>query len=117
MERFIRGSVTNTINQIIAECDLEITHREAMARAARKRLTGKISQKRGVILVEIVHARIAKRNANEVEKTRKALERAQSAKARKKKAWLATQKRLQKQLHKELKAFLKARPALVILLT
>ncbi len=117
LERFIRGSVTNTINRIIAGRDLEITHREAMARAACKKLAGKIAQKRKVILMRDVYARIAKRNANEVEKAQKALERAEAAEARKKKAWLATRKRLQKQLHKELKAFLKARPALAILLT
>ena len=96
LERFIRGSVTNAINRIIAERDLEITHREAMAQAARKKLTGKIAQKGRVILVQDVRARIAKRNANVVEKARKALERAEAAKARKEKAWLATRKRLQK---------------------
>ncbi len=47
-------------------------------------------------MVRDVRARIAKRNANEVEKTRKALERAEAAEARKEKAWLATQIRLQK---------------------
>ncbi len=96
LERFIRGSVTNLINRIIAELDLEITHREAMAQAARKKLTGKIAQKGRIILVQDVRARIAKRNANEVEKARKALERAEAAEARKEKAWLATRKRLQK---------------------
>ena len=74
LERFIRGSVTNAINRIIAERDLEITHREAMAQAARKKLTGKIAQKGKVILVRDVRSRIAKRNANEVEKAREALE-------------------------------------------
>ena len=117
LEQFIRGSVTNAINRIIAERDLEIIHQEAIARAACKKLTGKIAQKGKVILVRDVPARIAKRNATEVEKARKALERAEAAEARKEKAWLATQKNLQKQLHKELKAFVKARPALAILLT
>ncbi len=66
LERFIQSWVTNAINRIIAERDLEITHREAMAKAARKKLTGKIAQKEGVILVRDVHVRITKRNANEV---------------------------------------------------
>ena len=85
LERFIQSSVTNAINRIIAERDLEITHREAIAQAARKKLTGKIAQKRGVILVRDVYVRITKRNANEVKKARKALEQAEAAEARKKK--------------------------------
>ena len=42
-----------------------------MTRAARKKLTGKIFQKGMVILVRDVRARIAKRNANKVEKAKK----------------------------------------------
>ncbi len=84
LERFIRGSVTNAINRIIAEHDLKITHREAITRAACKKLTAKIAQKGGVILMRDVRARTAKRNTNEVEKARKALERAEAAEARKK---------------------------------
>ena len=51
LERFIQSSITNAINQIIAERDLEITHREAMLRATCKKLTSKIAKKKEVIFV------------------------------------------------------------------
>ncbi len=49
LDRFIRGSVTNSLRCSIAERDLEITHREAIARAARKNFTGRVAQKGEVI--------------------------------------------------------------------
>ena len=38
----------------------EITHREAIARADRKKLTGRVAQKGGVITVRDVRAKITK---------------------------------------------------------
>ena len=63
------------------ERDLEITHREAIARAgAKKKLTGRVAQKGGVITVRDVRAKVTyihtRREETEVEKARKALERA-----------------------------------------
>ena len=71
LDRFIRGSVTNSLQCSIAERDLEITHREAIARAARKKLTGRVSQKGGVITVRDVRAKVTKRVETEVEKARR----------------------------------------------
>lgn len=48
LDRFIRGSVSNSLRCSIAERDLEITHSEARA---RKKLTGRVAQKGGVITV------------------------------------------------------------------
>ena len=116
LDRFIRGSVTNSLRCSIAERDLEITHREAIARAARKKLTGRVAQKGGVITVRDVRAKVTKRVETEVEKARRALERAEAAELKKENARIAAHKKLWKQLHKELKAYLKARPALANLL-
>ena len=51
LDRFIRGFVTNSLRYFIAERDLEITYREAIALAARKKLIGRVAQKRVVITV------------------------------------------------------------------
>ncbi len=51
LDRFIRGSVSNSLRCSIAERNLEITYSEAITRAARKKLTGRVAQKGGVITV------------------------------------------------------------------
>lgn len=51
LDRFIRGLVSNSLRCSIAECNLEITYSEAMTRAARKKLTGRVAQKGGVITI------------------------------------------------------------------
>ncbi len=43
LDRFIRRSVTNSLRCSIAEYNLEITHCEAIARVAQKKLTGKVA--------------------------------------------------------------------------
>ena len=51
-----------------------------------------------------------------MEKAKKALDRAEAAELKKENAKIATHKKLQKQLHKELRAYLKSHPALAKLL-
>ncbi len=63
-----------------------------------------------------VRAKVTKRAENEVERARRALDRAEAAELKKENARIAAQKKLRKQLYKELKAYLKARPALANLL-
>ncbi len=63
-----------------------------------------------------VRAKVTKRVETEVEKARRALERAEAAELKKENARIAAHKKLWKQLHKELKAYLKARRALANLL-
>ena len=116
LDRFIRGSVSNSLRCSIAEPNLEITHREAIARAARKKLTGRVAQNGGVITVRDMRAKITKRVETEVEKAKRALDRAEAAELKNENARIAAQKKLWKQLHRELKAYLKARPALANLL-
>ena len=58
--------------------DLDATY-EAAARAARKKLTGRVAQKGGGIIVREIRGRIAKRAEDEVEKARNALRRAEIA--------------------------------------
>lgn len=94
LERFFCGSVTNSLRCSIAERDLEITHREAIARAARRKLTGRVAQKGGVITVRDVRAKVTKREETEVEKARKALERAEAAELKKENARIGAHKKL-----------------------
>ena len=61
-------------------------------------------------------AKVTKRVDTEVEKARRALDRGEAVELKKENARTAAHRRLWKQLHKELKAYLKARPALANLL-
>ena len=110
LDRFIPGSVTNSLRCSIAERDLEITHREAIARAARRNLIGKVAQIGGVITVRDVRAKVTKRTENE------GLDRTEAAELKKENARIAAHKRLREQLHKELKVYLKPWSALANLL-
>ena len=87
-----------------------------IARAARKKITGRVAPKGGVITVRGVREKVTKIVETEVEKARRALERAEAAELKKENARIAAHRKLWKQLHKELKAYLKARPALAYLL-
>ena len=51
LDWFICGSVTNSLRCSITERNLKITHCEAIARVAQKKLTGRIAQKGEVITV------------------------------------------------------------------
>ncbi len=115
-DRFIRGFVSNSFRFSIAERDLEITYSEAIARAACKKLTGRVAQKKEVINVRDVRAKVTKQAESEVEKAKMALDRAEAEELKKENARIAAQKKLQKQPHKKLKAYLKAWPALANLL-
>ena len=114
--RLIRGSITTSLRCSIAERDLEITNREAIARAALKKITGRVAQKGGVITIRRVRAKVTKRVETEVEKARRACDQGEAAELKKENARIAAHKKLCKRLHKELKAYLKARPALANLL-
>ena len=86
-----------------------------IARASQKNYR-KGCAERKVITVRDMRAKVTKRAETEVERARKALDRAEAAELKKENARIAAQKKLQKQLHKEFKVYLKARPALVNLL-
>ena len=116
LDRFICGSVSNSLRCFITERDLKITYNEAIARAACKKLIGRVAQKGKVITVRDVQAKVTKRAENEVEKARRALDQAEAAELKKENAKIAVQKKIRKQLHKELKVYLKARPTLANLL-
>ena len=92
LDRFIRGSVTNSLQCFIAKRNLEITHREAIAQVACKKLIGRVAQKRRVITVRDVHTKVTKRVETEVEKARRALEQAEAAELKKENAGIATHK-------------------------
>ena len=63
-----------------------------------------------------MRAKILKREKTEVEKARKALEQVEVVEFKKENTRIAVHKKLWKQVHKELKVYLKGRPALANLL-
>lgn len=63
-----------------------------------------------------MRAKITKRVETEFEKARRALDRAEAGELKKENARITAYKKLKKQIHKELKAYLKARLALTNLL-
>ncbi len=115
--RFIRGFLTSAFTHYLLGRDLDATYKEGAARAAQKKLTGRVAQKGGVITVREVRGKIAKRAEDEVKKARNALRRAEIAAEKKEKAEVNARKRTKKALFKEVKAYLKARPQLAKSLT
>ena len=111
LDRFICGSVTNSLCYSFAKRNLQIIHRKAIAQAAHKKFTRKVAQKGGVIIVRDMRANITKRVETEVKKARKALDQAEAAELEKENARIVAHKNLWKQLHKDLKAYLKVWPA------
>ena len=59
----------------ISERDLRASQVLFIAKAARRKLDGKVAQKGGVITVRDVRAKVTKRTQNEVEKIKQAYER------------------------------------------
>ena len=108
LERFIRGSLTSAFTHYLLDRDLDATYKEAAARAARQKLTGRVTQKRGVITVREVRGEIVKRAEDEFEKGRNALRRAKIAAEKKEKAEVNARKKTKKTLFKKVKAYLKA---------
>ncbi len=117
LERFIRGSLTSAFTLYLLDQDLDAAYKEAAARVAQKKLTGRVAKKGGVITVCEIRGRITKKAEDEVEKARNALRRAEIAAEKKAKAEINAQKRTKKTLFKKVKAYLKARPQLAKSLT
>ena len=72
--RFVKGSISSAHARQIVERDLLASHQQSVAKAARKKLDGKVAQKGGVITVGDIRAKTSKRCQNEVEMTRLAYE-------------------------------------------
>ena len=83
-----------------------------------KNLQAELPRKGELLRSEMCAPKVTKRVESEVEKARspKALDRAEAAELKKENARITAHKKLWKQLHKELEAYLKARPALANLL-
>ena len=110
--RFIRSSVTNSRQYSIAG-DLEVTYHEAIARTACQQLAGRVAQKGREITVWDVWANVSKRAETEVEKAKKAFRSSWGGRVEKgKRKDRCGKKKVSRQLHKKLKAYLKARPVL-----
>ena len=76
----------------------------------------KVAQKRKVITVRNIQAKITKRVKAKIKMVKKALEQGKVIELKKENIKIAAHKKLQKQLHKKLKAYLKVQPALAYLL-
>ena len=77
VERFIKGSITSAHARQLSERDLQITRKEAVSKATRKRLNGNVAQKGGVISVGDVRRKAVERVETEVEKAERTLLRTQ----------------------------------------
>lgn len=117
LEQFICDSLTSAFTHYLLDRDLDTTYKEAVAHVARKKLTGRVVQKEGMVTRREIRGKITKRAEDKVEKARNALRRAKIATKKKEKAEINTQKRTKKALFKEVKAYLKARPQLAKSLT
>ena len=82
VNRFIKGSITSAYTRQLSERDLLATREEAISKAARKRLSGNVAQKGGIIRVGDVRRKAVKRMESEVEKAERALIRAQAKELR-----------------------------------
>ena len=83
IEHFMKGALTNAYNSQLTEQELAKIHDTATIKAACRRLTGKVVQKGGVVMIEDVQHQKAKQDEDEIVKARRMLERAKA----KAKAW------------------------------
>ncbi len=83
IERFVKGAITNAHSHEITERDLTAVQKQAVAKAARKKLDGKVAQKGGVVTVGQIRAKIQTRDNEEGVKAQLALDRAIAAENRK----------------------------------
>ena len=102
--RFVKGSISSAHARQIVERDLLASHQQSVAKAARKKLDGKVAQK-GVITVGDVRAKTSKCCQNEVEMTRLACERAQLAAEKKQIALDKRYKRIARSVPRQAKLF------------
>lgn len=116
LDRFIHRLVSNFFQCFIAKHNLEIIYSETIVYAAWKKLISRVAQKRRVITIWDMQAKITKQAQNKLEKVKKVSNWAKAAEFKKKNAKNTMQKKLQKQLHKKLKVYLKAWLALTNLL-
>ena len=98
LRRFIKGSISNGDSRTLSERDLAAVHKEAVSKAARKRLDGRVAQSGGVITVRDVRAKATKRKEDELEKAEKLYERLKAAED---KRLLVAEKKLWKGLFAE----------------
>ena len=99
------GSISSAHARQIVERDLLASHQQSVAKAARKKLDGKVAQKGGVITVGDVRAETSKRCQNEVEMTRLAYEWAQLAAEKKQIALDKRYKRIARSMPRQAKLF------------
>ena len=105
VNRFVKGSISNAHARQIIKRDLRASQQQSIAKAARRKLDGKVAQKGGVITVGDVRAKTSKRCQNEVEKTRLAYERATLAAEKKQIALDKRYKRIARSIPRQAKLF------------
>ena len=82
VDRFIKGSITSAHTRQSSERDLMATRQEAISKATRKKLSGNVAQKGGVISVKDVRQKAYQRQETELQKAEKILWRAQGKEER-----------------------------------
>lgn len=74
LARFVKGSIANGYSRQIAERDLEVIHKEAIVKRARKTLSGTVAQRGGWRAVDQIRKPLTVVEETAKEKTEKALE-------------------------------------------
>ena len=106
IKRFVKSSITNAHPYKISKQDLIAIQKQAVAKAPRKKLDKKVAQKGEVVTVGQIRAKIQKLDNEEVMKVQIALDCAITAKNCKVQTVINANKKLCKDMFKEVKGIL-----------
>ena len=110
----MKGALASAYSLEILNCDLELIHRTAVSKAARKKLDGRVAQVGGVISVRDVRAKASKHKEDEFAKATKVYKKVLGAKQKRQPAGLNTEKKVWKGLFSEARSYIAARKRLKV---
>ena len=114
VSRFVKGALASAHSLEISNRDLELVHKTAVRKAARKKLDGRVAQTGGVISVGDVRAKAAQHDEDEMAKATRAYERALGVEQKKQLASLNAEKKTWKGLFSEARSHIAARKKLEV---
>ena len=110
----MKGALASAHSLEISNRDLELIHRTAVSKAARKKLDGRVTQVGGVISVRDVRAKVSKHEEDELAKATKVYEKALGAEQKRQQAGLNAEKKVWKSLFSEARSYIAARKRLEV---
>ena len=109
LSRLVKGALASAHALEISDRDLELIHRTAVSKAARKKLDGRVAQVGGVISVRDVRAKASKHEEDELAKATRVYEKALGAEQKRQQAGLNAEKKIWKDLFAEARLYIAAR--------